>query len=222
MMGTIAGQFDKLAAVYERNRLSGWYKAQADYAIAELGESEEGLVLDVGCGTGRLLRKAVGARPKLQGLGIDISGEMISTARAEATRECVESLVFLESDWESIEPVVLETGVGSRPIIAAVCVSSLHYFSDPPAAVRKIYECLSPGAKFVLVDRAKDRSMLTQLWGFLHERIIKDHVRFYSSSELLHIVKNAGFREVRVVTKIRKLFWKGKYFTSLALISAQK
>ena len=170
MMGTIAGQFDKLAAVYERNRLSGWYKAQADYAIAELGESEEGLVLDVGCGTGRLLRKVVGARPKLQGLGIDISGEMISTARAEATRECVERLVFLESDWESIEPVVLETGVGSRPIIAAVCVSSLHY----------------------------------------------------SSSELLDFVKNAGFREVRVVTKIRKLFWKGKCFTSLALISAQK
>ena len=109
-----------------------------------------------------------------------------------------------------------------RPIIAAVCVSSLHYFSDPPAAARKIYECLSPGAKFVLVDRAKDGSMLTQLWGFLHERIIKDHVRFYSSSELLDIVKNAGFREVRVVTKIRKLFWKGKFFTSLALISAQK
>lgn len=101
-------------------------------------------------------------------------------------------------------------------------MSSLHYFSDPPAAVRKIYECLSPGAKFVLVDRAKDGSMLTQLWGFLHERIIKDHVRFYSSSELLDIVKNAGFREVRVVTKIRKLFWKGKCFTSLALISAQK
>jgi SAM-dependent methyltransferase len=220
--GTIAGQFDKLAAVYERNRLSEWYKAQADYALAELGESAEGLVLDVGCGTGWLLRKAVRSRPDLQGLGIDISGEMISTARAEATRESVEGLVFLESDWESIDPATLETGVCSRPIIAAVCVSSLHYFSDPPAAVRKIYECLLPGAKFVLVDRAKEGSMLTRLWGFLHERIIKDQVRFYSSSELLDIVKSAGFREVRVTTKIRKLFWKGKIFTSLVLISAQK
>ena len=67
-MASIADQFDNLAAEYEHNRLSGWYKAQADYAIAELGELESGLVLDVGCGTGWLLRKLVAAQPELQGL----------------------------------------------------------------------------------------------------------------------------------------------------------
>jgi ubiquinone/menaquinone biosynthesis C-methylase UbiE len=221
-MESIAGRFDKLAAVYERNRLSEWYKAQADYVLAELGDSADGLVLDVGCGTGWLLRKAVRSHPNLQGLGIDVSSEMIATARAEATRERVEGLMFLQSDWESIDPVILGTGVGSRPVTAAVCVSTFHYFSDPPAAVRKIYECLLPGAKFVLLDRAKERSMLTRLWGLLHEYLIRDQVRFYSSSELLEIVKSAGFREVRVITKIRKLFWKGKGFTSLVLISARK
>ena len=221
-MGTVAGQFDKLAATYERNRLSDWYKAQADYALAELGESVEGLLLDVGCGTGWLLRKAVGSRPNLHGLGIDVSSEMISTARAEAAGECIEGLEFLQSDWESIDPVVLETSVRSRPVTAAVCESTFHYISDPCAAVGKIHECLSPGAKFLLLDRAKEKSLLTRLWGFLHERLIRDQVRFYSSSELLDIVKSAGFREVRVITKIRKLFWKGKGFTSLVLIAAQK
>lgn len=221
-MVSIADQFDKVAAEYEHNRLSGWYKAQADYALAELGQLDAGLVLDVGCGTGWLLRKLVGAQPEMQGLGIDASAEMVSTAGEESRNEGVNGLSFLEADWETIDPGVLESAIASRPVVAAVCVSSFHYFSNPPAAVRKMYECLSPGARLVLIDRAKDGSMLTRLWGILHERLIKDHVRFYTSGELLDVVKDAGFRNVRVGTRISKYFWKGKSFTSLALIAAEK
>jgi SAM-dependent methyltransferase len=213
--------FDELAATYESYRLSDWYKAQAELVLPALQGADAGVLLDIGCGTGWLLRRAVASSDGLAGIGVDASGAMILAARQLADSEQIDNLDFIEGDWETLEPAVVSSSAGSRPVVAATCVSCLHYFSDPLAALEKIRRSLVPGGKFVLVERASEDSLLTRIWGFIHRRILRDDVRFYSTGKLREMLTAAGFRDVTSLCNIRKLFWRGKCYTSLAVLEAR-
>lgn len=214
--------FDRLSVSYEDCRLSGWYKAQAESVLANLNMSGRGALLDVGCGTGWLLRQAAAANPDLSGIGVDVSAGMIAAARKAAASEEVATVDFLVGDWETLELSEIESVIGSRPVSLATCVSCLHYFSNPLAALSRIRQVLRPGGRLILVDRAAEASMLTKIWGIVHRRVLQDEVRFYSTQELVDLLQASGFSQVKVLCKIRKLFWKGKWYTSLAMLEASK
>ena len=52
--------------------------------------------------------------------------------------------------------------------------------------------------------------------------VVNQFNRLSTLSSRLELLKDAGFREVRILSKIRKLFEKTKYNTGLALILAEK
>ncbi len=63
-----------------------YYLLGRDHLIAELQAPEGAQVLELGCGTGRNLIAAARAYPAAQFLGIDISDEMLKTARASIAK----------------------------------------------------------------------------------------------------------------------------------------
>ena len=63
---------------------------------------------------------------------------------------------------------------------------------------------------------------MTMMWDILHKYVIKDNVKFYNLNELTKFYQNAGFGNIRIQTKIRKLFWKKKLYTNMVLISGRK
>ncbi len=215
-------EFNQLAPTYEENRLARWYKAQATEVLAALGRPEEGVFLDVGCGTGWLLREALNVYPHLKGLGIDVSGIMISRARTSAAESNCNNLTFMKADWETLDVNTLRQNLPAKKIHTAVCVSTFHYFANPYMAAEKLYQCLDPGGRLLLLDRAKEGSFLTNLWDVLHRAVIRDHVRFYSSVELAQLLENVGFLDIQILSTLRRFLWKGKLYTHLVLISARK
>ena len=215
-------EFDKKASSYESNRLSPWYKAQGEYILRALASNVNGAILDVGCGTGWLLRQILKAHPQLQGVGIDLSGKMIELARQRAKEENLTNLTFIKGDWESQDLSEICNNLESKRFNVIICASTLHYFADPYSAVTTIYRCLGKGGEFLLLDRAKENSLLTRVWDRLHQVLIRDHVQFYRSTDLLRLLQDSGFTEVRIISKIKKFFWKRKMFTSLVLCSAKK
>jgi hypothetical protein len=44
-------------------------------------------------------------------------------------------------------------------------------------------------------------------------------VRFYKTEALLEMMRSAGFERVRIELSLRKFLWRGKTYTSVALIS---
>jgi ubiquinone/menaquinone biosynthesis C-methylase UbiE len=97
-------------------------------------------VLDVGCGTGRLLRKARALYPSAQLFGVDPAKGMVELARGQVPSAAIylaaaESLPLSDSSVD----VVLSS-------------ISFHHWSDQLGALREISRVLRAGGCFCLAD----------------------------------------------------------------------
>ncbi len=214
--------FDAKAKSYEEGRLGGWYRAQGELVLDHSRLQAGSSVLDVGCGTGWLLRRMARRYAGITGLGVDLAPRMVEAARERARVEAVAGLSFVAGDWMRIDPRLLVEANSIESADLVCCVSAFHYFSDPALAIEKMFRVTSPGGRLLLLDRARDRSLMTLLWEAIHRLLLRDIVRFYRSEELVALVESAGYGEARVAAEIRKFLWRGKLNTSLVLISATR
>lgn len=214
----VAAKFDRIAAKYEINRLSGWYKAHAKIIMQVLNDPSPGFILDVGCGTGWLLRQIAKIHNYEKGIGIDISPNMIAHAKKAAAQETIRNLELIQGNWEDIDLSVLS----GKSITTLICANTYHYFADPSTAAKKMFQSLDKGGRFFLLERDKSSSIITRIWDSLHVFLIKDQVRFYGLSVLTSFFKNAGFSDIRVLKKLKCYLWEKKFCTSMVLISGHK
>lgn len=218
---TIAAEFNRKAAGYETDRLGPWYMAQASLVLKHLGRTQ-GPVLDVGCGTGWLIRRFSEENPGARAIGVDLSPGMIAEARRRAGIENLTAPQFMTGDWEARATEGRIRALLPGGASAVVCISTLHYFQDPRGALGTMLRLLAPGGRLLVVERSRDRSVLTALWDFLHRKVMRDHVQFYREPELLEIIAGAGFSQARAVARVRRYVWKGKLFTSLVLLEGRR
>src|SRR5580698_2910811 len=100
-MGALAQQTDAAGLMDEMYRhqrhvydaTRKFYLLGRDQLIADLKPPAEGRVLEIGCGTGRNLIKAARAYPTIHAYGIDVSGEMLGTARRAVLRSGLEGRI---------------------------------------------------------------------------------------------------------------------------------
>jgi SAM-dependent methyltransferase len=97
--------------------------ARADRLISFLSATTvSGLILDVGCGWGELLLRAVSARPGARGKGIDRDETAVSHGRAQAERRRLA---------ERIELVVGDASeTGSLDAAAVICIGASQIWAD--------------------------------------------------------------------------------------------
>ncbi len=214
--------FDAKAKSYESGRLAGWYKAQAELVVQHAQLHAGDAALDVGCGTGWLLRRMAQRFSGITGLGLDLSPRMIERARELARVEAIGRLSFVAGDWMDIDPQLLVQANGIQSVDLVCCVSTFHYFSDPAVALNKMFQVTGPGGRLLLLDRARNRSLFTLVWELLHRAVLRDIVRFYRVEELLALVEGAGYERAEAAASVHKLFWKGKLATSLVLVEARR
>lgn len=215
-------EFDGKANSYEGGRLGRWYKAQGELVLDRARLHAGDSVLDVGCGTGWMLRRMGRRYSRVRALGLDLSTKMVGIARERARVEAVDGLTFIAGDWMKIDPLLLLQANGIDAANLVCCVSAFHYFEDPALAMRKMFEVTRPGGRLLLLDRARDHSPTTLGWDLIHRALLRDTVRFYRSEELVSFALEAGYHKAGVVESVRRFLWKGKLNTSLALISAEK
>lgn len=214
----IEREFNAVAADYESNRLAPWYKAHAGLILDACPPLEDGDALDVGCGTGYLLRRFLQRSPDARGTGIDIAADMVDQAAQLARRDAVRNVRFVHADWESLDTRRLS----DHAFQLAFCANAFHYFSTPRRAAEKFYDVLADGGTLYILERNKSSSMLTLLWGWLHRHWIKDNVEFYALDDLVSCFRDAGFGDVSVVRTVNRLMWKNKLYTSVALLKCTK
>ena len=217
-MNVVEKEFDALAADYEDNRLSGWYRAHADEILKHCADIKSGDILDVGCGSGYFLRSYLKDRPGVRALGVDISSAMIEVAQRKAQSENLDNIEFIHANWENLDPAAL----AEYRFKVIICANTFHYFAEPQQATDKLFNQLADDGFLYVLERNKARSLLTFIWGVLHTVLIRDQVVFYTTAQLTQIFKHSGFERVSVLRSIKKYLWKNKLFSSLVLLECKK
>ena len=176
--------FGVVAEVYDEVRpADGHWREVFDLLVAEAGLTQ-GRVLDVGCGTGRLIGAL--AERGVDAAGVDISPEMLAVARRKLPRS-----TFAEARAEQLPfPDAAFDRIVYRLVVHLI---------ERPAAFAEAYRALAPGGTVGIVtfDRSHFAGYYLQQY-FPSIRAI-DEQRFPDEETLRRELAAAGFGPTRVV-----------------------
>jgi ubiquinone/menaquinone biosynthesis C-methylase UbiE len=173
--------FDLWAPSYDCLLTTVFYQAihKRMLEFAELPESPN--VLDLGCGTGRLLDRLASQYPNLQGTGLDLSSEMLQQARQRNRHG--DRITFEKGNTESL-PFEAQTFDA-----AFNTISFLHY-PDPEGVLMEVKRVLRPQGRFYLADYTVRDDWRQMRPNFLPQS--PNGLHFYSPQQREHMGIVAG------------------------------
>ncbi|WP_030017132.1 class I SAM-dependent methyltransferase [Streptomyces monomycini] len=116
-----------------------------DAALLDAADiAQDTRTLDLGCGSGQTTRLAALRAPRGHALGLDLSGPMLTEARARAEREGVVNAAFVQGDAQTHPFEAGQFG-------AAISRFGVMFYADPVAAFGNIGRALWPGGRLAFV-----------------------------------------------------------------------
>jgi ubiquinone/menaquinone biosynthesis C-methylase UbiE len=177
--------FDRWASTYDRGVQQTLMFGPVHEAVLDAFEAlgaAPGAVLDVGCGTGRMLESAARRWRGARLTGVDVSAAMVAAARRKHEGDA--RFTFEEGDASELR-------LTPASFDATFSTMSFHHWGDQPAGLRGISRGLRSGGLFVLAD--VDLPFVALL-SPLFERAAGAHFRGPSAIERL--LEQAGFAVV--------------------------
>ena len=181
--GRDVDRFDRWATSYDRHWMQRVVFEPVQRTVLDLAQLEvpgPGAILDVGCGTGRLLRSAEGRFPQAELVGVDPAPQMVRQAQASAGEGS--SIQFQQGAAEE-----LPFRDGRFDLVFSTL--TFHHWSDQPRAVAEIARVLAPGGRWLLAD-----FLATGLMRYI--RLLLRMKRFPERESLAAMLAAAGLRVV--------------------------
>ena len=173
--------FDRWAPHYDTLLPSVFYQAVHVRLLDYVNLPAAAQVLEVGCGTGKLLNRLAQRYPTLTGVGVDLSREMVAQAQQRTAHG--DRLQFCQDDVTALRfaPATFD---------AVFCAISFLHYPDPVAALRAIAAVLKPHGHFYLAD------FVPPGWGpeIWRPGISPGGVAFYSAAARADLAVQAGLR----------------------------
>jgi ubiquinone/menaquinone biosynthesis C-methylase UbiE len=135
--------FDRWASTYDWIFPSVFYQAIHKRLLKYVNLPEKSNVLDLGCGTGRLLDRLANHFPDLRGTGLDFSPEMLRQARQLNRHH--PRLIYVQGNAEALP------FADSQFDAVFNTLSFLHY-PKPEQVFSEVSRVLNSGGHFYLVD----------------------------------------------------------------------
>lgn len=133
--------YEAVLPIYDLTRR--YWLLGREQALQQLGTEPWQSLVEIGCGTGRNLRKLQRGRPEAEFGGADIADAMLKEAR----RQCPWGH-FAQGAAESVD---IEGILGKKPdrILLSYCMSMFH---EPSAALENARRAVAPGGRVVVAD----------------------------------------------------------------------
>src|SRR6266511_145276 len=141
-----ATRFDAWASTYEHSVLQPTLYVPAQQRALQLVRQlmpRPQRLLDVGCGTGRLLRQARHQYPEALLVGIDTAWGMVASAAATTNAELA---------IHHVRAAAEQLPFADRTFDLVMATMSLRHWTDPATAIAQIDRVLIPGGALVVAD----------------------------------------------------------------------
>lgn len=158
--------------IYDASRK--FYLLGRDRLIDGLAPPPGGTVLEIGCGTGRNLIRIARAYPGRACFGLDVSAEMLATARQSVGRAGMsDRIVLRQADATAFDPQALFGQAGFDRIVISYALSMI-----PPwrGVVEEALRRLSPGGELHIVDFGDQRDLPAPFRAVLNRWLVLFHV----------------------------------------------
>jgi ubiquinone/menaquinone biosynthesis C-methylase UbiE len=135
-------RFDRWSGTYEDTWLQRRFFDRVHQRVLDFAARgpSPGILLDVGCGTGRLLRAAASRWPNAQFIGVDPALGMVEVARR------LNPVATFQVGAAAALPLA------TASVDLALTTISFHHWHDQAAGVREVARVLRPGGRFLLAD----------------------------------------------------------------------
>jgi SAM-dependent methyltransferase len=175
--------FDGIPEDYDRLRAAGHMSRRRLDILTDLLRGSRGKVVELGCGTGTLLRRLAERLPDRTFLGVEPLANYVEFARARAAAEGLGNVSFAVGTGERFASVAGRASAG-----AVISVDALHHVSDVGRTIAEVAEVAEPGAHWFAME--PDR---------LHPYVLAYHVltageRTFPAREFVRHATGAGWR----------------------------
>ena len=163
--------FNRRAATYETENSQGYFFDRVQRQVLKLTKQEKpNVILDVGCGTGRLLRKAKQQWPDAHLIGVDAATKMIEQA----------TQLFSEAEFHVAMAEALPLADSSVDL--AFSTLSFHHWENQAKGISEVARVLRPQGSFLLAD------ITIPAW----MRFFVKHFRHNSPATIREMFESAG------------------------------
>lgn len=176
----IMRNFDLQAGDYDTSKVSQFARQSYPYVLNTLLPIQFNTILDVGCGTGTVLRMILDEKPQVKAYGLDLSESMLQKAKEKLPKR-------VELVWGEAEALPYD----NKRFDIVLMVESLNYTTNPGQATKEAYRVLKPGGKLVICDK-----MVNGLLKFLKDG------NNYSEEQVRGFLSRAGFDLINLTRNI--------------------
>lgn len=146
-------------------------------------------VLDVGCGSGRLIpfiKNIIGEKGIL--IELDFSEEMLKIGKKKYLHH---NLFFVQSDAQ-------DPALKSNLFTTIICMALFPHLDNKPRTMKQFYRILKPGGKLIIAHQMS-REELNQFHRKVKGPVTKDLLP--GEGEMRHLFASAGFHNLTITDK---------------------
>lgn len=185
---------------YGRAKLRGMnnrYSLLSTWGLSHVFFQRKRLVLDVGCGGGKNLKRILNQSKQVNAIGVDQSAESVKMSTRK-NRRAVKSgrLQVVQGSVEALP-------FASNLFDLVTAVESVHFWNIEKG-ISEVYRTLKKGGQFLIVNE-------TQTSDGLESYFAEVGFQVYNKQQLESLLKKAGFKKIR--TDINE---NGKWITIVA------
>jgi ubiquinone/menaquinone biosynthesis C-methylase UbiE len=183
--------WEKATASYDDRipQFQNSYKTLAKKIVQDVGDANR--ILDVGTGTGEM---ALAVAEKAASVdAVDLTPEMIETAKIKAARMGFDNIRFTVQDASALE-------FKDNAFDAVIVSNLLHVIEKPEEALREIHRVLIPGGLLVAPTFLHGETVVSLCSSFLHQIKGFPIQHRFSTKSLARLINDSGFK---VLTQTR-------------------
>lgn len=185
MADPVVAEYAKAAERYDE-KWAFYVEATTRETLRRLPMTPGARVLDVGCGTGELLRRLRAKYPQAALAGLDPVAEMLAVAKDKLSGKEDLRIGYADS---------LPWPAGTFDVV--VSCNMFHYITHPIEALHEMARVLRPGGAIVLTDWCDDY-LACRLCNFYLRLTNRAFYKTYRRAECLDLLQRAGFTEVKL------------------------